>query len=447
MALPLCSCGGPSPVPPSPTPVPLTYSAVKVQGLNSRDVKAFGREMVVQGIKPIISCKSTYCDIGTREHVLAEANIVFLTGHGYVENGEGQLYCSGVEQESLFVFKREDGYDMGEYIPYKDVVLAHQQNATDWLALAACNQLRRDTREGVLAAMEADSGHPLKGVLAYGNYSGTERDDLIMTKFARLCGSGVGVANAWFAAHEICDPFLAIRTMAALREGHQNDALTDSPAQNAPLCLRQIGEAAYHDVTAATPERLAVEIPLGGPSVLTVEKIEIPDDKANDPLAFAAASLPGDFVRYKTNFISESGAQGDYAATVGGIYSYVRRIEGIRVAETAQNGEYACIILTGDKTADVIMEIRAPGAIDTVGLEKTARNTLISREEAMDIGLEALRVKRELEEPPQFNAAEMIYALHPQDRRKLALCWKITDVDYIYAVLAADSGEVLYYSE
>lgn len=403
---------------------------------------------------------------------------MFLSGHGYVDDSTGFFLYSDLESKNHEHVLRND--ESTEFYSYKNesvwsereefhnVVSNHQKQDTDWLVISACNQLRADTRVPVFEAMSEPSARPLKGVLGYGSYQGSSRDDLIMKKFVELCLNGTGkerVAHAWFAAHEVYDPSLSPRVRVALRDGFQDDTLTSQQANREdsdnPIRLWWMtrGELASQPNTDI-PEEVAVEIAVNAAvenTILTTDiELAAPDDIAvSQEQAIKAIqnaeSIPSDFQLHRTNTIIESDMDGQNEVPMATLHTFARYIDGIRVSVDPLQGEYLNLLMDGTKTGELDLSLRYPMEIDIDKAEKAVKKDLISKEEIIQLGLESskqLQTEKHGYAPEEITlkSIEPVYVVSPSDPLKMVLAWDVVDDQMIHVILDARSGDVLYWS-
>ena len=310
-----------------------TFSAIKVSGLSPKDIIGFSGAMSANGWEPVVTCMGDYCDIGTEEHIHKGATIVLISGHGYI-GGATSSYDSSYLAEAVHSnvnrsSGRTESYKYGtsgiwrQGGKYNDMVASHQaQEATDWIVMAACSQLSLDTKESIIDAMHTPSGRPLKGVLAYGAMSGGNIDGALLDKFVQLCMNSDGfgkVASAWFAAHQVYDPFLAVRARAALRKDFQNSTLTDqtADAQSAQNDIRfwKLTESSApikypgHDASTIASEILVNREALTTVSRVNIEPFDTTDAEQSKLHSSEAVELdsrvPNDFRLHTTARIIE----------------------------------------------------------------------------------------------------------------------------------------------
>lgn len=456
-----------------------SFAALKVLGLNAKDAKAFGETMQNAGWTPQVTCLGNYCDIGTRDHFETAATIVFLSGHGYVGNPNGYFEYSALEPEVHEDVSRSDRgteYYTYEEQPvwseteeYSSVVSYQQKQITDWLVMSACNQLRDDTRVSVFEAMNEPSDQPLKGVLGYGSYQGSNRDELVLEKFVTLCLNDSGkqrVAHAWFAAHEAYAPTLSPRVRVALRDGFQNATLTSQEAgsEDADNQIRLWWMSRGDLLTEPNtdiPEEVAVEIEVAktAENTIAVSDIELVDP--NDFLesqnqAIAAIEnhnlIPTDFQLHRTNTMIESDMDGSNEVSVATLHTFARYIDGIRVSVDPEQGEYLNLLMDGTESAELDLVSRCQAEISIEGAEMAAKGDLISKEDIVTLGLEnSKRLQEEnygyAPEELKLKSIEPVYVVSPSDPQKMVLAWNVLDDQLVYVIIDARSGEVLYWSD
>lgn len=455
-----------------------TFTAQKVSGLSPMDARAFGEAMQNAGWSPRLTCRGNYCDIGTREHFETAATIVFLSGHGYVENSSGMFLYSNLDSknhenvlqtgENTEYYTYNNQSVWSEMEKFCNVVSNQQKQETDWLVISACNQLRADTRVSIFQAMSEPSDRPLKGVLGYSSYQGSSRDDLIMKKFVELCLNGTGkerVAHAWFAAHEVYDPSLSPRVRVALRDGFQGDTLTSQGANSEDsdnqirLWWMTRGDLISQPNTDI-PEEVVVEVAVSDASENTILTTDIgladPGDiTGSQEQAIIAAeqeeNIPSDFRLHRTNTIIESDMDGQNEVPVATLHTFARYIGGIRVSVDLLQGEYLNLLMDGTKTAELDLGLRCRVAINMDGAERAAKKDLISKEEMVLLGLASskqLQTEKHGYAPEEIKlkAIEPVYVVSPSEPLKMVLAWDVVDDQMIHVILDARSGEVLYWS-
>lgn len=455
-----------------------TFTAQKVSGLSAMDARSFGAAMQEAGWSPMVTCLGNYCDIGTRGHFETAATIVFLSGHGYVEDSNGLFLYSVLDQkiheQVLRAGENTESYSFNnqsvwsEMEKFYEVVSNQQKQVTDWLVISACNQLRADTRVSIFEAMSEPSDRPLKGVLGYSSFQGSSRDDLIMKKFVELCLNGKGkerVAHAWFAAHEVYDPSLSPRVRVALRDGFKDDTLTSEGASSEDFDNRiRLWWMTRGDLilqpNADIPEEVVVEVAVSdaaGNTILTTDiELTDPDDIAGSQeqaiiAAEQAERIPSDFRLHRTNTIIESDMDGQNEVPVATLHTFARYISGIRVSVDPLQGEYINLLMDGTKTAELDLGLRFQTAINMDGAERAARKDLISKEEMVLLGLESskqLQTEKHGYAPEEITlkSIEPVYVVSPSDPLKMVLAWDVIDDQMIHVILDARSGEVLYWS-
>ena len=458
------------------------FSAVMVGGVNSKDIVAFSKAMAENGWEPVTNCMGNYCDVGTNEHYKKGATFVFFSGHGYVDGSRGFFNYADLSQ-SLHTkvdrsIGRTDSYQYDgmniwtetEY--YCDMVENQQtQGLTDWIILAACNQLNLNTRGSIIDAMNTPSERPLKGVFSYNNLSGGNMDDYITAKFVQLCMNEGGqgkVAYAWFASHYLFAPFLTLRARAALRQGFQYGTLTSQMAtaqdvnneikfwkfeeNGNPMKYTEndkqtiIGEILLNNTQNTTIiSKMNTEI--ADPGNIELSKQQAADDVLRD------ARIPDDFKYYKTGCIIEMDDDGSNEKTVAALHTFARYVDNIRVSIDPTHGEYLNVVVDGTDKAEIDLVTYIPTHInldDSNVVKKINRNKLISKDEIIDIGLKAIKRvqedKKGYYEDSKVKTAELVYVISPSSEDKLVLAWEIMDNNYAHATVDALNGSVLYWS-
>lgn len=456
-----------------------TFTSQKVLGLNARDAKAFGEAMQNAGWSPEVTCLGTYCDIGTRDHFETAATIVFLSGHGYVGNPNGFFRYSNLDaglhkyvdrsDEQTEYYTHNDESVWPETEEYSHVVFCQQKQTTDWLVIAACNQLRADTRVSVFEAMNEPSDRPLKGVLGYGSYQGSNRDGLVLKKFVALCQNGAGkerVAHAWFAAHEAYAPTLSPRARVALRDGFQDATLTSQGAERKDsgnqirLWWMSRGNV-MPEANTDIPETVIIEIEVSAAAnnLIAVTDIAVTDPgdiPGSQEQAVAAAEedgrIPGDFQLYRTNTIIESDMDGENEVPAATLHTFARYIDGIRVSVDPEQGEYLSLLMDGTNSAELDLVARCQTEINIEGARMAARTDLLPKEEIVSLGLESSRQLQAEHygyspEELTLKSIEPVYVVPPSEPHKMVLAWNVIDDQGVYVIVDARSGEVLYWSD
>lgn len=454
-----------------------TFTAQKVLGLGAKDARAFGEAMQNAGWSPRVTCLGNYCDIGTREHFETAATIVFLSGHGYVGDPKGYFNYSKLDSKiHEKVSRTDEGTDSYSYHnesvwsemeEYANVVSHQQKQITDWLVISACNQLRADTRVSVFEAMNEPSDRPLKGVLGYGSYQGSNRDELVLKKFVTLCLNDTGkerVAHAWFAAHEAYAPTLSARVRVALRDGFQDDTLNSEGAgredtdNRIRLWWMSRGDLMTQPNTDI-PEEVAVEIEVNdtAENTIALTDIEIADPSdipGSQEQAITAVEkderIPADFQLHRTNTIIESDMDGENEVPMATLHTFARYINGIRVSVDPEQGEYLNLLMDGSKSAELDLVSRCKMEINIDGAKMAARKDLLSKEEIVSLGLESSKQLQEenygYAPEVKLKSIEPVYVVSPSNPQKMVLAWNVIDDQMVYVIVDARSGEVLYWS-
>ena len=455
-----------------------SFAAQKVLGLNAKDARAFGEAMQNAGWSPEITCLGNYCDIGTRDHFETAATIVFLSGHGYVGNPKGYFHYSNLDSEvHERVFRTDEGTEYYSYNnesvwsemeEYCNVVSCQQKQITDWLVISACNQLRADTRVSVFEAMNEPSDRPLKGVLGYGSYQGSNRDELVLKKFVTLCLNGTGkerVAYAWFAAHEAYAPTLSPRVRVALRDGFQDGTLTSQGAgredsdNQIRLWWMSRGDLMIQPNTDI-PEEVVVEIEVSeaADNTIAITDVEITDQGdmlGSQEQAITAVEkderIPTDFRLHRTNTIIESDMDGENEVPVATLHTFARYINGIRVSVDPEQGEYLNLLMDGTKSAEMDLVSRCQMEINIDGAKTAVKKDLLSKEEIVSLGLESSKQLQAenygyAPEEVKLKSIEPVYVVSPSNPQKMVLAWNVIDNQMVYVIMDARSGEVLYWS-
>jgi|GEM_PF-2951189 len=467
---------------PTPAPDPnrpaWSFSSIKVNGLNSADISGFGGAMAQGSWTPAITCVGDHCVVGSLAHLHTPATIVMVSGHGYVGDKGYYMYSNLDEalhplvdregdRAEAFTYQGASVWDESEY--FDELTAWHQQNATDWLVIAACNQLRSDTRGDIAAAMGRPAQRPLKGVLSYGDYSGTARDDLIMEAFARMCLRGAGqgkVATAWLAANDLYEPFMGTRARALVRDGFQTASLTSpfATAGDAGRALhmwRMGGVERVSTPLSTMPNRVAVTLTIQSPKNRG-EVVQVPTASPADTAACRAAAssgaaadmyIPRDFILHKTNTIYQGNADGQNEHAVALLATFSRSIDGIRVSTDPEYGEVINLIMDGTGAAEMDALLRNGSAISTQGAIMANAADLLSREAAI---LRGLTLSRQVQEAKRgsplgtaltLKAIEPVYVVSPQNPTQLVLAWDVMDDGYFSVVIDAQSGELLYHTK